>query len=127
VNPFGRRRQFLGRWNDELLREAFAQIPQSTVADQTKKAGLEIVDKIPDAKNWICLEAHDALLALVPKARRAEYLKVAIPAFERSIDFTWCTLSRGSLTIPCEVKVGANYGALEELDIKGFRDAERVA
>jgi uracil-DNA glycosylase family 4 len=127
VNPFGRRRQFLGRWNDELLREAFAQIPQSTVADQTKKAGLEIVDKIPDAKNWLCLEAHDALLALVPKARREEYLKVAIPAFERPIDFVWCTLGRGPLTIPCEVKVGANYGALEELDIKGLRDVDRVA
>lgn len=127
VNPFGRRRQFLGRWSDDLLREAFAQIPQSTVADQTKKAGLEIVDKIPDAKKWLCLEAHDALLALVPKDRREEYLRVAIPAFERPIDFTFCTLGRAPLIIPCEVKVGANYGELIELDIKGFRDAQWVA
>jgi DNA polymerase I-like protein with 3'-5' exonuclease and polymerase domains len=109
------------------LREAFAQIPQSTVADQTKKAGLEIVDKIPDAKKWLCLEAHDALLALVPKDRREEYLRVAIPAFERPIDFTFCTLGREPLVIPCEVKVGANYGELVELDIKGFRDAQWVA
>jgi len=121
VNPFGRRRQFLGRWNDELLREAFAQIPQSTVADQTKRAGLEIVDKLPDARKWLCLEAHDALVAIVPKARRDEYLSVAIPAFERPIDFTHCTLPRESLIIPCEVKVGQNYGALKEFEIGGYR------
>ena len=126
VNPFGRRRQFLSRWNDELLREAFAQIPQSTVADQTKKAGLEIVDTVPDARKWICLEAHDALVAIVPKVRRDEYLKVAIPAFERSIDFTHCTLSRESLVIPCEVKVGQNYGQLKELDTGGYR-AQKIA
>ena len=121
VNPFGRRRQFLSRWNDELLREAFAQIPQSTVADQTKKAGLEIVDTLPEAKKWLGLEAHDALVALVPRHRRDDYLRVAIPAFERSIDFTFCTLQRDSLIIPCEVKVGRNYGQLKEIETGGYR------
>jgi uracil-DNA glycosylase len=122
VNPFGRRRQFMGRMNDELLREAYAYIPQSSVGDQTKKAGLEITDALPEASEWFCLEAHDALIALLPENRLRDYFSVAVPAFERPIPFDLCTLSRHSLVIPCEAKVGRNYKDLKDYDISEYRD-----
>jgi hypothetical protein len=112
----------MGRMDEETLREAYAQIPQSTVGDQTKRAGLEIVDALPEARKWLCIEGHDSLIALLPKKRREDYLRVAIPAFERPIDFSRCTLPRGELVIPCECKIGTNYKELNDYDIERFRD-----
>ena len=126
VNPFGRRRQFFGRLDHELEKEAYAQIPQSTVADNTKRALLQIRDRTAgDVRIWgkfsdttgICVEAHDALVALVRETEIDAYLDIAIPAFEMPIDFSQCTLSRGELIIPAEVKVGANYKDLKDYEL----------
>jgi len=123
VNPFGRRRQFFGRFDHELEKEAFAQIPQSTITDNTKRALLDIRDRTAgDVRIWgsysdttgVCLEAHDALVSLVRETEVDEYLKVAVPAFELPIDFSNCTLPRGTISIPCEVKVGRNYKDLKD-------------
>lgn len=128
VNPFGRERQFFGRMDHELEKEAYAQIPQSTVADNTKRAFLEIRDKTAgDVRIWgqqfskttgIVVEAHDALIALVRESEVDEYLRIAVPAMEREIDFAKCTLSRGIMTIPCECKIGKNYKDLKDYEIK---------
>lgn len=40
TNLFGRKRLFLGRWGDELFKDAYAQIPQSTTADKINEQGL---------------------------------------------------------------------------------------
>ena len=110
-----------------MEREAFAQIPQSTVGDNTKRALLTVRDKTAnDVRIWgeyanttgICGESHDALVALVRETEIDAYLSVAIPAFEAPIDFSQCTLSRGSLVIPAEAKVGPNYKDLEDYTIK---------
>lgn len=39
-NAFGRSRLFLDRWGDELFKEAYAYIPQSTVAEKLNNDGL---------------------------------------------------------------------------------------
>jgi len=123
VNPFGRRRQFFGRFDHELEKEAFAQIPQSTITDNTKRALLDIRDRTcNDVRIWgsfsgttgVCVEAHDALVALVKETEIDTYLGYAIPAFEAPIDFSQCTLPRGTISIPCEVKVGRNYKDLKD-------------
>ena len=129
VNPFGRRRQFFGRFDHELEKEAYAQIPQSTVADNTKRALLQIRDRTAgDVRIWgkfsltsgVCAEAHDALVALVKETEIDTYLEIAIPAFETPIDFSQCTLPRGELVIPAEAQVGANYK-----DLKAYELARR--
>jgi len=126
VNPFGRRRQFFGRFDHELEKEAYAQIPQSTVADNTKRALLQIRDaSANDIRIWgkfstttgVCAEAHDALVALVRETEIDTYLEIAIPAFEKPIDFSQCTLPRGELVIPAEAKVGANYKDLKDYEL----------
>lgn len=127
VNPFGRRRQFFNRFDHELEKEAYAQIPQSTVADNTKRALLRIRDETAgDVRLWggfadttgICVEAHDALVALVRESEIDAYLKIAIPAFEMPIDFRNCTLPRGELVIPAEAKVGPNYKDLKDYHMR---------
>ena len=132
INPFGRRRQFFGRFDHELERESFAQIPQSTITDNTKRALLAIRDRTAgDVRIWgefasttgICVEAHDALVGLVKETEIDLYLSYAVPAFETPIDFSGCTLPRGSIVIPCEVKVGRNYKDLKDYVVARRSDA----
>jgi DNA polymerase I-like protein with 3'-5' exonuclease and polymerase domains len=111
TNPFGRTRTFYGRFDEDLFKEAYAQIPQSTVSDQTKKAMLECKDLRPDLP--ILLEGHDAFLCQVRIGEEKDTIKMIQKALERPIDFRNCTLSRNiDLVIPCEVQIGDNWGEM---------------
>ena len=61
----GRERTFYDRWSNELIKEACAEIPQHTVSNQTKFAGIRIKERVPDVD--IILEAHDSLLFQISK------------------------------------------------------------
>jgi DNA polymerase-1 len=71
VNPYGRYRQFYDRWGRELWKEAYAQIPQSTVPDHLRRAGIRTLERTNQEGLDVrfVVEAHDALVALVKKAR----------------------------------------------------------
>lgn len=116
VNPFGRARVFNGWWGDDLWREAYAQIPQSTVADHTKKCALRIKQRIPDVR--MVVEAHDALVFMTPISQIEYHARIIKEEFETPIDFSRCTLQRGMLTIPCEAKIGENYKELKDFNLK---------
>jgi DNA polymerase-1 len=111
-NPFGRMRQFFGNLKDE---ELYAQIPQSTVPDQIRMAGLRIKARIPRIR--ICAESHDALLFKVPEDKLHEYGKIIKDEFEVPIDFKHCSLSRGSLIIPADISVGPRYSELKKVKV----------
>ena len=111
-NPFGRMRQFFGNLKDE---ELYAQIPQSTVPDQVRLAGLRLKKRIPSIR--ICAESHDALLFKVPEERVTEYSSIIREEFETPIDFRNCSLSRGSLVIPADISVGDRYSELKKVKV----------
>jgi uracil-DNA glycosylase len=112
LSPHGRIRQFLNRWGDELFKEAYASIPQSTVSDHTKFSAQVIESRAP----WIQMlsESHDSFLAQIPLACGEMYpfkwldlaKKITEEELEQPIDFKNCSLSRGELIIPCEIKIG---------------------
>lgn len=112
VTPHGRRRQFLNEWGNDLWKEAYANIPQGTVSDHLKFAAQRIEKRLP----WIHMlaEAHDSFLAMVPLATGEQYpfkyldrmKEVTKEEMEQPIDFRNCTLSRGTLVIPCDMAVG---------------------
>lgn len=108
TTPFGRKRMFFGRWEDKLLREAYAYIPQSTVGDLGTQAltncytsienvveGAELVLQVHDAIYMQCYE-HDA-------ARVAKMMEqaMAIPI----------TLEGHTFVIPSDCKIGYNWGS----------------
>ena len=111
-SPVGPPRIFYERWGDELFRQAFSYIPQRTVSDNTKAAGLRIKGRFSECK--VVMESHDALLFMV----RVEYLKdfsgIVKQEFERPINFTVCSLPRTRLIIPCEIEYGYNYQELSK-------------
>lgn len=111
MSPFGRRREFFNKWSKELFREAYAHIPQTTIGDNTKRA-MKGVAKV----DWIELlaETHDAFIAQIPENRYQECYQICKEAFEKPIDFEKCTIKRQPITIPCDVKIGYNWGQLKK-------------
>jgi hypothetical protein len=105
-------RTFYERWGEELNRQAFSYIPQRTISENTKGAGLRIKRRLPDIK--VVLESHDAFLFMVPNDILKEASPIIKEEFERPIDFSTCSIPRRSLVIPCELEIGENYGELSK-------------
>ena len=116
VNAFGQRRKFNDRMGDSLFREAYAFIPSSTVKDHLSMAGLRIRDRIAGVR--FIVESHDAFVAMVRRENVADTAKIFKEEFEKPIDFSRCTLKRGALVIPCEIKIGENYKELKEYRVE---------
>jgi uracil-DNA glycosylase len=103
----GGTRIFYERWGDELFRQAFSYLPQRIVSENTKAAGLRI--RMRAAWIKILVESHDALLVSIPIERQQEAAGILSEEFTRPIDFSTCSIPRGSLVIPCEIESGFNY------------------
>lgn len=116
VNPYGRRRQFYSPWGESLWKEAYAHIPQSTVADHMKQALLRITARKPVMLSRILGEAHDAVVWQSPVEEFAEDAAIIKEELERAIDFSRCSLPRNPLLIPADVEYGFNYK-----DMKKYR------
>lgn len=119
TNPFGRVRQFFDRIeNEQVFKEAYAQIPQSTIADHLRMAGLRIKKIIKGIR--IIVEAHDALCFMVREDELKDIAKVIREEMQRPIDFSLCSLSRGSIVIPNDFKLSyTNYRDLKEWNFEG--------
>lgn len=113
--PCGRYRMFFDRMSNELIKEALAEIPQHTVSNQTKFAGMRLKKLFPDVQ--FILEGHDALLAQVPKNDAVAYAREMKREMEKPIDFNSCSLARDyKLIIPADFQIGEkNYKDLEKL------------
>jgi DNA polymerase I-like protein with 3'-5' exonuclease and polymerase domains len=110
----GGRRTFFERWGDELFRSAFSYIPQRSISDNTKAAGLRLRKQYHELRH-IILESHDSLLFMVREKDVDSMAPLIKTEFERPIRFENCTLSRPDLVIPCEIEVGYNYQDLKKL------------
>ena len=111
-NPFGRMRQFFGIVKDT---ETYAQIPQSTVPDHVRMAGLRIRTRRPNIR--ICAETHDALLFKLKEDNWELDARIIKEEFEVPIDFRNCSLSRGQLVIPCDIQMGNRYSELKKVKL----------
>lgn len=111
-SPIGGIRIFYERWGDELFRQAYSYIPQRTVTDNTKAAGLRLRKAIKGIR--IILESHDSLLFCVPENRVDDFAPIIKEEFERPIRFDNCSMPRRDLVIPCELEVGYNYQELKK-------------
>jgi uracil-DNA glycosylase family 4 len=114
TNPFGRQRIFMNRWGQELFKEAYANIPQGTVSDHLKFTMLRLSERVPELR--ILQESHDSFLAECKIGQEDRLIPIIKEELEQPIDFTKCTLSRGTLIIPCEIKIGA----------KNWREMKRI-
>ena len=117
-------RIFYERWGDDLFREALAYIPQRTVTDNTKAAGIRIKKQFKEAK--IILEAHDALLFSIREEYIDDFVPIAKKEMERPINFTCCSLPRRMLRIPCDIEIGENYKDLNKFKFKTIEVEQHI-
>lgn len=116
INPFGRVRQFFGRFDSEVFGEACAQIPQSTVADIKDTGAMEAWDEWGhDSRIAIFVsESHDSLVAQVPTREWELYARSLKSHMLRPVSFnTYCSLNRAfDLTIPVDIEVSISSNGL---------------
>ena len=134
INPFGRIRQFNGRlddandgsFRDATIREGYAYIPQSTVADLVQSAALAANDEFNGQAAVFIAENHDALVIQAPINDWEPYAKCLQKYMMAPIDFApYCSLKRDiKLVIPSDVEVSldkdgnvTNYAALRKVKI----------
>jgi len=102
ISPWGDKRTFYDKLGDEMFKEAYAHIKQSTVARLTQRSGMVIVEECPHVR--MLVESHDSLLMEVPVWEIEQTIPIIKKHFEQTIDFSKCSLPRPNLNIPCEIK-----------------------
>lgn len=113
TTPFGRKRMFFGRWDSNLLREAVAYIPQSTVGDALNYGIVRAYPNLPPTWYFV-LQNHDAIMAQLPEETPDEHIwKFFNHYFEFPI-----TIGHKSFSIPMDIKRGKDWGNLKEITIE---------
>jgi uracil-DNA glycosylase family 4 len=113
VNPFGRKRQFFGRWDDKLLREAYAHIPQSTVGDMGGIAMADCYWRIEQPEGDLHIPGADLML----QVHDSVYMQCFPQDVERVADAMAqvmnlpVSMNDYTITIPTDCKVGCNLAS----------------
>jgi hypothetical protein len=122
VTPLGRRRLFLGRPNEDLVRKMLAFVPQSTCADYLNQGlvrlfgckEMEIVGMLEtstilfDPMPELLIQTHDGFLA--------QCLPEYVDVFKVTAELAICApmvVHNKVLVIPLKLKTGENWGELK--------------
>jgi len=105
--PMGRKRLFFGRWGEQLFREAYSYIPQSTVADVLNLAIINLKKSIPNAE--IMLQIHDAFVVQCAEGEVNMYADAIKEIFKIPL-----TINNKTFTIPVEIKTGKNWDEMHK-------------
>lgn len=108
--PLGRERQFFGRVDDSMFREAYAYAPQSTIPD-IMNALLAFLFKNFENIDFL-LQVHDSLLLQVDQGREGE---IAEAARDYAAWHPEIVLPGGKLIIPVEVECGNYWKPMEKI------------
>lgn len=108
TNPIGTRRQFFGRFDDEMLRSAISYLPQSTVGQLINRAA-HLADDIMDPKIChILLQVHDELLFQCRDEPR--YLNHYVPMVKNLMEYPLKFEGiEEQLVIPADIGIGRNW------------------
>jgi DNA polymerase I-like protein with 3'-5' exonuclease and polymerase domains len=122
--PYGRERTFYGQWGDSLFKEAYAYIPQSTVADHCLGAtqpelgiqgGIrEIYRRVVKSNKDISLlnTSHDSLILECPVGLENEIAPQVFNLLRRPL-----IVNGEEFTIPVDAEIGDRWGEMEKLEL----------
>jgi len=133
TNLYGRKRQFLGHLDDKTFKEAYAYIPQSTVADKINRDG--VIPIYEDQKRfgplWLLNQVHDAIYFQIsreyPWLTHADILCWVKEMLERPLEWQGRTF-----VIPADFKMGLTMSkdkktGMQTVDANEFESASRLA
>jgi len=105
VTPFGRRRHFFGRPNDDTtLREAIAFLPQSTTADRMNLGLWRVWRHLPDCQ--LLAQTYDSITFQVRESRVDDNVAQALELIRVEL----VAPNGRSYIVPGEAAVGWNWG-----------------
>jgi len=107
--PVGFERKFFSPWGPDLLKEAYAHYAQNVVAYITNQAIVKLEEL--GYGEYIYMQAHDAIVLDVPKPEVNKMAKLLVQLMTYPVN-----IKGEELVIPIEIKVGKNYGEMEEYD-----------
>jgi len=107
TNLFGRVRIFMGRWGDELFKEAYSYIPQSTVAEMTNQWGFRYIYDRQDLFREVKLSntVHDSIIFQIPVAAGFDYMADAVLRIKENMEQP-LTVNGMTFNVPVDLKVG---------------------
>jgi uracil-DNA glycosylase family 4 len=118
-NLFGRKRLFLNEWGDSLFKEAYAQIPQSTIADLIDERGLNYIYYNPDRFRPVRLMAqiHDSIVFGLPRSLPWEDHARIVLDIKASLEQPLRFHER-EFVLPADVSIGLNMFKKEMKEFK---------
>ncbi len=130
-NLFGRKRVFRGLVRDKMYKEAYAQIPQSTVADIINRRGINYIYYNQTQFGFVEIlnQIHDALLLQISPEKVA-WNNVAEALFKIKGSLETPLEWRGrTFTIPIDVKVGTSLDKkkMKEININEYETVGELA
>lgn len=115
-NPFGRIITLLDRWGDELFKQGYAALPQSTIADKMNRQGLLFLTR--NSHKFQGLEilncVHDSVVCQVPLSLGWDTIAAYILALKESLETPIEFMGR-SFVVKADLKVGYAWGELDEI------------
>lgn len=124
TNAFGRKRTFYGRWDDKLIRDSYAYIPQSTIGDLCCKAVANVYNnvelQIPGAE--FMLTVHDSILMqcwpkdvgqVIERMREAMHIPFKVGLYDAKI--------------PMDFEVGSNWNKYSDDNPTGLKEWQNAA
>lgn len=118
INPFGRKRRFMDRWDQDLFKAAYAHLPQSTVVDMLNLGMADVYDDQEDcAEVDPLMQVHDSFLYQHPiGANNDRWLKMAKAAHKAREYFSpKIQLNGREFMIETDMKIGLNWGEMLEI------------
>jgi DNA polymerase-1 len=115
TTPYGRKRIFFGYLGDDLFREAYAHVPQSTVSDHLNHSLLELHATFRQRSLLgasLTMQVHDSLMAQCPVNKAEEVAEIMHRVMDRPIQINGL-----SCRIPVEFKTGNCWGRLSKLSV----------
>lgn len=110
VTPFGRKRHFFGRRDDDAtIRKAIAYGPQSSTGDRLNLGLYRIWRDLPDVQ--LLAQVHDAVYFQYPD-RGADYEMEIIPRALKLVEIALQHRGR-TFVVPGEAKIGWNWGSID--------------
>jgi len=117
IDPFGKRRIFLDRWDRDLFKEAYSHIPQSTVAHIINKRGILTIWLNQQTFNYVEIlnQVHDSIVFQIPistgLAYHARVLFLIKKALEQSVPW-----HDRDFAIPADISVGYDLSSKMKVD-----------
>ena len=106
-NIFGRRRVFLGRAGEDLIRAAVAFFPQSAAADHINRAIVRIESRLKDVEGAeILLQVHDSVAGQCYPESLDSVRKIVIEELEQPLPIEY---NNNPLIIPADFASGNSW------------------